>query len=277
MKLSRQQPQEPAKAAEAPAVALTVQKAAHALPEGFKAQAQAPLVEGLRAFASGATAVKEYEAPIVDLCADTSSENAYHKARSSSWEMLGKQVFPGFDEWFQKVGGLKGLSGEWGNTWEDLYSEWADEEFSGLKAGPRKQALMKQFKEEKAEDAIRELYGERTRLLESLEFPLAVYRSVDLPGEAALRTDKVGIFWTHVEEKATSYWGTEGHTPYILKGVVDVASVDWIETLMRHMDPCGAGEEEEEIRLTEGALVKIDGIRHVDSPEWTPMTTNAKA
>jgi hypothetical protein len=197
----------------------------------------------------------------------------YHKARTATWTMLSKQVFPSFEEWFKKVGGLKGLSAEWGSTWEESVSEWADEEFSGLKAGRHKQALV----EELATDALRELYYERTRVLESLKFPLTVYRSVDLADEAALRTDKVGIFWTHDEQKATSYWGTDGLTPYILKGVVSDASGDWMETLMRHLDPSGAGEEEEEIRLVEGASVKIVGIRQADLQQWTPLATEAKA
>jgi GNAT superfamily N-acetyltransferase len=56
-----QHTQEPARQAEAPAVALGVQKAAHALPDAFRAQAQAPLASELAEVfpvASGSPAVK---------------------------------------------------------------------------------------------------------------------------------------------------------------------------------------------------------------------------
>ena len=65
-----QHTQEARQAAEAPAVDLGPQKAAHALPDAFRAQAQAPPVRGLAAFmpvASGATAVPDYDQPTVDL------------------------------------------------------------------------------------------------------------------------------------------------------------------------------------------------------------------
>lgn len=70
MKLSRQQPQEVRPAAEALAVAPALLKGAHALPEAFKAQAQAPSVRGLATMmpvASGATAVPDYDQPTLDL------------------------------------------------------------------------------------------------------------------------------------------------------------------------------------------------------------------
>lgn len=66
-----QHTQEACQAAESPAVAPSVQKASHALPDTFRAQAQAPSVDGLRSFASGAAAVRDYEQPPVDLGAET--------------------------------------------------------------------------------------------------------------------------------------------------------------------------------------------------------------
>jgi hypothetical protein len=65
MKLGgRQHTQEPAKAAEAPVADLSAQNAAHALPDAFRAQAQAPLASELAEVlpvASGSPAVKNYE------------------------------------------------------------------------------------------------------------------------------------------------------------------------------------------------------------------------
>lgn len=70
MKLSRPQPQEARQAAEAPAVDPGAKKAAHALPEAFKAQAHAPSLHGLAAFmpgASGARTVKSYDQPAAEI------------------------------------------------------------------------------------------------------------------------------------------------------------------------------------------------------------------
>lgn len=74
MKLSRQQPCEPAKQAEAPVADLVAQRSAHALPDAFRAQAQAPSVRGLATMmsvASGAACVPDYDQPTVDLGIET--------------------------------------------------------------------------------------------------------------------------------------------------------------------------------------------------------------
>jgi hypothetical protein len=65
-----QHTQETAKVAEAPVVDLATQLAAHALPDAFRAQAQAPSLRGLATMmpvASGAAAVPDYDKPTVDL------------------------------------------------------------------------------------------------------------------------------------------------------------------------------------------------------------------
>jgi hypothetical protein len=66
-----QHTQETAKVAEAPVVDLATQLAAHALPDAFRAQVQAPSVRGLATMmsvASGATAVPDYDLPTEDFC-----------------------------------------------------------------------------------------------------------------------------------------------------------------------------------------------------------------
>lgn len=63
MKLSRQQPQEPAKQAETPTVGQAVQKVAHSLPDAFSVRGLATMMS----VAFGATAVPDYDQPVVDL------------------------------------------------------------------------------------------------------------------------------------------------------------------------------------------------------------------
>ena len=70
MKLSRPQPQEPAKQAEALVVDQAARGAAHALPEAFKAQAQAPSAAVLGTFmsvGSSPVGLRSYDQPTVDL------------------------------------------------------------------------------------------------------------------------------------------------------------------------------------------------------------------
>ena len=67
---------EASQSGEAPTVDLGAQKAAHAkLPDAFRAQA--PSMDGLRAFASGAAAVKVYDLPTEDLTLEAATPDSF--------------------------------------------------------------------------------------------------------------------------------------------------------------------------------------------------------
>jgi GNAT superfamily N-acetyltransferase/2'-5' RNA ligase len=124
-------------------------------------------------------------------------------------------------------------------------------------------------------EELEERYQENTQWLSELEIPLTIYRALEIEKddkEFDINFDKMGIYWTWVENSADTYFGqdsiwhpqTSNARPrlknpelVIVKAVVtNPNSIDFDHTLKANMtDP-----EENEITLKPGAKLKLVGM-----------------
>ncbi len=116
-------------------------------------------------------------------------------------------------------------------------------------------------KDQATEESVRERYGKVVqRLTDALSFPLRVYRAVSLPeGIEDLNHDKLGVFWTWDARCATPHWGAENAMDaWTVIGEVVPGAIDWVGTVRANLD-VEFGEFEKEVRLKEGAQIKLIG------------------
>lgn len=87
--------------------------------------------------------------------------------------------------------------------------------------------------------------------------------------------NNVGVFWSFYENAADCHWGSfgEGMQKILLKGIVDIHSVDWKETL--NLNGNLSLSEEKEIRVHENEPILIVGIKI--GSNWHDMDIQARA
>lgn len=68
----------------------------------------------------------------------------------------------------------------------------------------------------------------------------------------------LGQYWTWDKEYAEAYAG-QGSNEWLISGLIDPASVDWVSTILANAHPA-TGQEEKEITIPEGTPVKVVGI-----------------
>jgi 2'-5' RNA ligase/GNAT superfamily N-acetyltransferase len=99
----------------------------------------------------------------------------------------------------------------------------------------------------------------------NLDFPLTVYRALEVPEGKPIDFDKTGIYWTWAENSADAYFGgssiwgkggEKGELVFIKAEILSPNDVDWEGTMRANfIDP-----EENEIRLKPGVELKLLGV-----------------
>lgn len=103
------------------------------------------------------------------------------------------------------------------------------------------------------------------------------FRAVEVRKVSQLKlTQNVGIFWSTAADTAYAHWG-RGEPATVLHALVPLSSVDWVGTAICRADP-DTGDDEDELRLREGAPLTILGYQHgEDSPKIFPEPKKATA
>jgi GNAT superfamily N-acetyltransferase len=108
-------------------------------------------------------------------------------------------------------------------------------------------------------------YEDWVSRLNSLEFPLTVYRAVELPPGDRLDLDDAGIYWSTDADSADAYFGGSslwgpggGHGKLVMvqAQIMGPKDVNWGETLIANM----ANPDENEIQVVPGSELKLIGI-----------------
>jgi hypothetical protein len=114
--------------------------------------------------------------------------------------------------------------------------------------------------------------------LNSIKFPLTVYRQLEVPAGKKVNLENVGIYWSDNVDSAQSYWGPssiwtpsvggeEGGIVTLRAEVLSEDDVDWEGTLHANAkDP-----DEDEIRLVPGARIRLTGIEEPKDNDFRTM------
>ena len=119
---------------------------------------------------------------------------------------------------------------------------------------------------------------DQVEYLNSIKFPLTVYRQLEVPAGKKVNLENVGIYWSDNVDSAQSYWGPssiwtpsvggeEGGIVTLRAEVLSEDDVDWEGTLHANAkDP-----DEDEIRLVPGARIRLTGIEEPKDNDFRTM------
>ena len=143
------------------------------------------------------------------------------------------------------------------------------------------------LKEQNLMDAAQEMDGEELERKEieyeenvehfgSINFPVTIYRQVEVPSGKSLNFDSAGVYWSWVEDSAQAYYGgssmwssggEKGELVTIKAQVLHPDDVDWQGTIRANfIDP-----EENEIRVLQGAELKLLGVQGEKDNMYKPV------
>ena len=183
----------------------------------------------------------------------------------------------------KKHGGFEKLFGsiaDWGgedwNQYANFFDEEEQEQFDALLDSEKEKAMMR-----RAYDDWEQRYSEIWHTHTQWDWPMKVWRCITLKDINQLKTKGVGIYWAYEEGAAEAHWAGGGE-PYTLEGQITENAVDWDGTVCANLSP-SLGEDEKELRLKEGAPVKIlrwqppnaYGKWNNALPEWKRVTAGA--
>jgi hypothetical protein len=120
-------------------------------------------------------------------------------------------------------------------------------------------------------------YDENVQHFGTLQFPVTVWRALELPEGTPINFDKMGVHWTWVENSADAYFGgssmwapsgaKKGELVIIKAQVLHPDDVDWQGTLRANfIDP-----QENELRVVSGAQLKLIGVSRGDDFSYKPV------
>jgi hypothetical protein len=123
-------------------------------------------------------------------------------------------------------------------------------------------------------------YDENVAHFSTLKFPLTVYRAIEVRSGQKLNLDRVGTYWSWVEDSAQAYggpssmWSSEkaqgGEQHVMIKArIMSASDVDWAATLHANM----LNEEENEITVKQGAQLHLLAINYGERYEKPPQKT----
>jgi hypothetical protein len=129
------------------------------------------------------------------------------------------------------------------------------------------------------EMAMREqAYAENVEHFGTIEFPLTVWRAVEVPEGEPVNLEQTGIYWSWVENSADAYFGgssmwgqgrggKKGELAVIKAQILHADDVDWKGTMHANfVDP-----EENEVRVFPGTELKLLGIQRGDDFSYKPV------
>ena len=187
-----------------------------------------------------------------------------------------------FEQFCQKYGGFMKVFGEIADfgsgDWEqyaEFYETDEQEEFDALPDSEKEKVM-----ERRAYEDWEYRYNELRAMHASWSWPLKVWRCVTLENIQQLKTKGIGVYWSYEEGAAQAHWG-QGGRPYTLEGQITENAVDWESTIYANLHP-SLGEDEKEIRLKDGAPVKLlrwedtTGKWHNALPEWKRVKAAVK-
>jgi hypothetical protein len=173
-------------------------------------------------------------------------------AKYSGSKVAAPDDFVSFRTWFKAAGGWKYIDNIWGSDWREYYRAQAIEEADGDDEAV--DDIERQLIETDLERAYEDWCYKYSYLM---KFPLTLYRAISLDGPSSLVTTGIGVYWTDSESHAQAHWGSRG-TVYVVVAEVEADAVDWEGTIHANTDP-SLGEDEQEVRLKEGAHVRLLG------------------
>jgi GNAT superfamily N-acetyltransferase len=116
--------------------------------------------------------------------------------------------------------------------------------------------------------ALEMKYDEAVGQIETLKFPLTIYRAIEIPEGEQPNLDKAGIYWTSNSDAADAYWGgsslwsgqsspgKEGRLVILTANVMKEDDVDLWSTFVANFE----NPEECEVTLREGTQLKLISI-----------------
>lgn len=122
-----------------------------------------------------------------------------------------------------------------------------------------------------------EEYASNVEHFGTLDFPVTVYRSLELPPGKSINFDEAGVYWSWVEDSAQPYFGgssmwapgtaKKGEFVMIKAQVMRPNDVDWQGTLRANfIDP-----DENELRVLPGAQLKLVGVQRGNEFVYKPV------
>jgi len=124
-------------------------------------------------------------------------------------------------------------------------------------------------------EALAKIYRDWVGFHADASYPRTVYRAVKVPDIASIRSEDAGRYWSWDEDYARVYDGTGKGEVHVLRGLIDMVDIDWLDTIKANMEFDGNGVEEREVRLKKGSKVHITGVRRKKAPADAPWESLA--
>jgi hypothetical protein len=111
-------------------------------------------------------------------------------------------------------------------------------------------------------------YHKMTNLRSSLSFPLVLYRAISRDINCINR-DNIGTSWTNDIKYAIPYYGSDRHTPTIIKARAKEDDIDWETTFIQNVT---YNWNEKEICIKPNNNIKL--IAYKQHGDWIPINEN---